>query len=96
MVEKDPRFDGVPDNTVTVGVPPRSPARSSRKVLGGVADRIARLANLRVRKNGTIKKVVTIWRAYELDVNVVEVVASGHPASRTSSSEATRSRSRCP
>ena len=76
MVEKDPRFDGMPDNTVTVGVPTSLARTLIEKVLGGVADRIElRLANLRVRKNGTIKKVVTIG-AYELDVNVVEVV--GH------------------
>lgn len=76
LIEKDPRFDGLPDNTVTVGVPTALARTLIEKVLGGVADQVElRLSNLRVRKQGTVKKVVSIGQ-YELDVNVVEVV--GH------------------
>jgi hypothetical protein len=60
---------------VRVGVPTTLARTLAEKVLGGVADQVElRLANLRARKRGTVKKIVTIG-TYELEVNVVEVKA---------------------
>jgi hypothetical protein len=75
LMLKDGRLAGMPENTVRVGVPTSLARTLIEKVLGGVADQVElRLANLRARKEGTVKKIVTIG-TYELDVNVVEVKA---------------------
>jgi hypothetical protein len=75
LVEKDPRLAGMPGNSVQVGVPTSLASTFIEKVLGGVADQVElRLTNLKVRKEGTVKKIVTIG-TYELDVTVVDVQA---------------------
>jgi hypothetical protein len=75
MVTRDVRLAGMPQNSVRVGVPTSLARTLIEKVLAGVADQVElRLSNLKVRKEGTVKKIVTIG-TYELDVTVVEVQA---------------------
>jgi hypothetical protein len=90
LITKDARLAGMPKNTVRVGVPTALARTLVEKVLGGVADQVElRLANLRARKEGTVKKIVTIG-TYALEVNVVEVKAhlqTGKPELRFGGNE---------
>lgn len=73
LMVKDARLNGMPDTSVRVGVPTSLARTLIERVLGGVADQVTlRLGNLRARKEGTVKKIVTIG-TYTLDVTVVDV-----------------------
>src|SRR5262245_34074302 len=51
MIMKDARLQGMPTNTVRVGVPTTLARTLIEKVLGGVADQVElRLSNIKVRK----------------------------------------------
>ncbi len=75
LMLKDKRLAGMPQDTVRVGVPTALAGTLIEKVLTGVTDQVElRLGNMRARKEGTVKKIVTIG-TYALDVDVVEVQA---------------------
>lgn len=75
LILRDKRLAGMPEDTVRVGVPTSLAATLIEKVLTGVTDQVElRLGNLRARKEGTVKKIVTIG-TYALDVDIVEVQA---------------------
>ena len=69
LVANDPRIQGMPDTPVRVGVPTTLVRGLVQRVLAGVLDQVTLdLRNIKVRKSGTVKKVVTIG---QYDLNVV-------------------------
>jgi hypothetical protein len=73
LVVRDPRVKGMPDEPVRVGVPTTLTRTLIEKLVSGFVDQVTlELKNLRVRKAGTVKKVVTIG-SYALDVRIDKV-----------------------
>jgi hypothetical protein len=73
LMIKDPRVKGMPDAPVRVGVPTSLTRDLIEKVTAGFVDQVTlELKNLRVRKSGTVKKVVTLGE-YALDVHIEKV-----------------------
>ncbi len=73
LMGRDPRFAGMPETTVRVGIPTSLARALIERVLGGVADQVTlELRHMRARKEGTVKKIVTIG-TYSLDVDVTRV-----------------------
>ncbi len=73
LIAKDPRLFGMPDNGVRVGVPTALARTLVQRVLGGFVDSVTlKLSDLKVRKAGKIKKVVSIGE-YDLHVVIDEV-----------------------
>jgi hypothetical protein len=73
LMVKDARLQGMPDSSVRVGVPTSLARTLIERVLAGVADQVTlRLGNLKARKEGTVKKIVTVG-TYVLEVTVVDV-----------------------
>jgi hypothetical protein len=73
LVAKDRRLAGLPENGVRVGVPTSLARTLIQRVLGGFVDSVTlKLANLKVKKAGKVKKVVTIGE-YDLHVVLEEV-----------------------
>jgi hypothetical protein len=76
LTGKDPRIQGMPSTPVRVAVPTSLAGDLIRRVLTGVADQITlELKNLRVRKQGTVRKVITLGD-YDLRVTVNRVVGT--------------------
>jgi hypothetical protein len=76
LVATDPRLQGMPATGVRVGVPTPLARTLIERVVGGFVDSVTlRLTNLKVKKSGTVKKVITIGQ-YDLLVVIQEVV--GH------------------
>jgi hypothetical protein len=70
---KDPRVKGMPKTPVRVGVPTSLTRELIEKVAEGFVDQVTlELKNLRVRKRGTVRKVVTLGE-YALDVHIEKV-----------------------
>jgi len=70
---KDPRLQGLPGNAVRVGVPTPLIRTLVERLAAGFVDSVTlKLSNLRVRKSGTVKKVVTLGD-YDLRVVIEEV-----------------------
>jgi hypothetical protein len=73
LVANDRRLAGLPQNGVRVGVPTSLARNLVQRVLGGFVDSVTlKLANLKVKKAGKVKKVVTIGE-YDLHVVLEEV-----------------------
>ena len=76
LVANDRRLAGLPQNGVRVGVPTSLARNLVQRVLGGFVDSVTlKLSNLKVKKAGKIKKVVTIG---EYDLLVVLEEVTGH------------------
>jgi hypothetical protein len=79
----DPRAVGMPDASVRIGVPTTLAEDLIERVATGFVDRITiELRNLKVRKHGQVRKVITLGD-YDLQVTVNRVTArlkSGKPA----------------
>ncbi|MGD9903541.1 MAG: hypothetical protein AB7U83_08725 [Vicinamibacterales bacterium] len=76
LVGRDPRLDGMPDAPVRLAVPTSLAADLVTRVIAGVADQVTiELRNLRVRKRGTVRKVITLGD-YDLRVTVNRVVGT--------------------
>jgi hypothetical protein len=73
LITNDRRLAGMPDNGVRVGVPTLLARTLVQRVLAGFVDSVTlKLSNLKVKKAGKIKKVVTIGE-YDLSVVIDEV-----------------------
>jgi hypothetical protein len=72
-MEGNPVLEGMPTKPVRVGVPTELARELITKVVTGFVDQVTlELKNLKVRKAGTVKKVVTIG-TYELNVRIHRV-----------------------
>lgn len=75
LVTRDPRLDGMPDTPVRVAVPTTLARDLVQRVIAGVADQVTlELRNIRVRRTGTVRRVVTLG-TYDLKVSVDRVLA---------------------
>jgi hypothetical protein len=73
LMVRDPRIEGMPETPVRVGVPTTLARDLIQRVVAGFVDQVTlELKNLRVKKSGTVKKVVTIGQ-YDLNVTISRV-----------------------
>jgi hypothetical protein len=73
LMVKDPRLPGMPDTPVRVGVPTALARDLIQRVVAGFVDQVTlELKNLKVKKSGRVKKVVTLG-AYDLNVVIHRV-----------------------
>jgi hypothetical protein len=73
LVARDPRIEGMPQTPVRVGVPTTLARDLVQRVTSGFVDQVTlELGNIRVRRRGTVRKIVTIGH-YDLDVTVNRV-----------------------
>jgi len=73
LVAKDARLQGMPMTGVRVGVPTPLARTLIERVVTGFVDSVTlKLSGIKVKKSGTVKKVVTIGQ-YDLNVEVTEV-----------------------
>ncbi len=74
LLAREPRLEGMPSTPVRVAVPTALARELVEKLVEGFVDRVTlELRNLKVRKSGTVKKVVTIGQ-YDLDVRIDHVI----------------------
>ncbi len=75
LIVRDPRLTGMPDTPVRVAVPTTLARDLVERVIAGVADQVTlELRNIRVRRTGTVRRVVTLG-TYDLTVTVDRVLA---------------------
>jgi hypothetical protein len=73
LMVKDPRLPGTPNTPVQVGVPTTLARDLIQRVVAGFVDQVTlELKNLKVKKSGRVKKVVTIGH-YDLNVVIHRV-----------------------
>jgi hypothetical protein len=73
LMEKDPRVEGMPKTPVRVSVPTVLMRELIEKVTAGFVDQVTlELKNLKAKKSGTVKKVVSIGQ-YDLQVSIDKV-----------------------
>lgn len=73
LMVNDPRLKGMPDTPVRVGVPTTLARDLIQRVVAGFVDQVTlELKNLKVKKSGRVRKVVTIGE-YDLDVTIHRV-----------------------
>jgi hypothetical protein len=73
LIVSDPRVKTMPDTPVRVGVPTTLARDLIQRVVAGFVDQVTlELKNLKVKKSGTVKKVVTIGQ-YDLNVIIHRV-----------------------
>jgi hypothetical protein len=73
LIVNDPRVASMPETPVRVGVPTSLARDLIQRVVGGFVDQVTlELKNLKVKKKGRVKKVVTIGE-YDLKVDIVRV-----------------------
>jgi hypothetical protein len=73
LLQDDPLLEGMPTKPVRVGVPTALARELITKVVTGFVDQVTlELKNLKVKKAGTVKKVVSIGQ-YELQVQIHKV-----------------------
>jgi hypothetical protein len=73
LIVSDPRLEGMPQTPVRVGVPTALTRDLIQRVVAGFVDQVTlELKNIKVRKSGTVRKVVTIGQ-YELYVVINRV-----------------------
>lgn len=81
----DPRLEGMPGNGLRIGVPTSLAREMIEKLVTGFVDQVTlELRDLKVRKSGDVKKVVTLGH-YALDVHIHEVrgrLRTGRPEVR--------------
>jgi hypothetical protein len=74
-VSNDPQLAGMPDRQLRIGVPTTLAHQLVSTFVTGVADHVTlELGNLRVRRQGSVRRVVTLGD-YDLDVRVTRVTA---------------------
>jgi len=74
LMVKDPRLEGMPKAPVRVGVPTTLARDLIQRVVAGFVDQVTlELKNLKVKKSGKVKKVVTIGH-YDLNVTINRVI----------------------
>ena len=74
LVATDRRLEGMPQTEVRFGVPTPLARTLVTRVISGFVDQVTLvLQNIKVRKHGKVKKVITIGE-YDLEVNIEEVV----------------------
>ncbi len=75
LMVSDPRIAAMPDTPVRVGVPTTLARDLIQRVIGGFVDQVTlTLRDIKVRKQGTVKKVVVLGE-YDLKVTVTQVTA---------------------
>jgi hypothetical protein len=75
LMVSDPRIAAMPDTPVRVGVPTALARDLIQRVIGGFVDQVTlTLRGIKVRKQGTVKKVVVLG-TYDLRVTVTQVTA---------------------
>jgi len=73
LMQGDPLLEGMPTQPVRVGVPTALARELITKVVTGFVDRVTlELKNLKVKKTGTVKKIVSIGQ-YQLQVHIHRV-----------------------
>ncbi|HEX9187208.1 MAG TPA: hypothetical protein VGB87_09060 [Vicinamibacteria bacterium] len=73
LMVNDPRLPGMPDTPVRVGVPTTLARDLIQRVVAGFVDQVTlELKNLKVKKSGRVKKVVTLGE-YDLRVDIHQV-----------------------
>jgi hypothetical protein len=73
LIVSDPRVKTMPDTPVRVGVPTTLARDLIQRVLAGFVDQVTlELKNLKVKKSGTVRKIVTIGQ-YDLNVTIHRV-----------------------
>jgi hypothetical protein len=74
LADKDPRWEGMPASSVRIGVPTTLAADFVERLAAGFVDQVTLdLKNLRVKKRGTIRKIVTLGE-YDLRIDIHRVV----------------------
>jgi len=74
-VSDDPRLAGMPDRQLRIGVPTTLAHQLVSTLVTGVADHVTlELGNLRIRKQGEVRRVVTLGE-YDLHVRITKVTA---------------------
>jgi hypothetical protein len=85
LLSRDPRLAGMPDEPLRIGVPTVLAADLIQKVATGFVDQVTlELKNIKVKKRGTVKKVITIG-SYDLRVLINQVsgkLETGEPQVR--------------
>lgn len=75
LIVNDPRLEGMPETPVRVGVPTTLARDLIERVVAGFVDQVTlELKNIRVRKSGMVRKIVTIGQ-YELNVTINQVTS---------------------
>jgi hypothetical protein len=73
LIVHDPRLEGMPRTPVRLGVPTTLARDLIQRVVSGFVDQVTlELRNIKVRKSGTVRKVVTLGQ-YDLNVVVNQV-----------------------
>jgi len=73
LMQNDPMIQGMPQTPVRVGVPTSLARELITKVVSGFVDQVTlELKNLKVKKTGNVKKIVTIGQ-YDLQVRIHKV-----------------------
>lgn len=79
LLVRDPRLDGMPDTPVRVGVPTTLARNLATRMITGLVERLTiELRDIRVRRTGTVKRVVTLGD-YDLTLTVTRVRATLKP-----------------
>lgn len=74
LAGKDPRREGMPDSSVRIGVPTALATDLIQRLAAGFVDSVTLdLKNLKVRKRGTIRKIVTLGE-YDLRIDIHRVI----------------------
>jgi len=74
-VGNDPQLAGIPDQQLRIGVPTTLAHQLVSTFVTGVADQVTlELGNLRVRRQGSVRRIVTLGE-YDLNVRVTRVTA---------------------
>lgn len=82
-VRSEPRLQGMPETPVRIGIPTELARDLIQRTLRGVVDQVTlELKNLRVRKSGRVRKVITIGD-YDLEVRIKRVIGTLRPGDAT-------------
>ena len=74
LAGKDPRREGMPDSSVRIGVPTALATDLIQRLAAGFVDSVTLdLKNLKVKKHGTIRKIVTLGE-YDLRIDIHRVI----------------------
>lgn len=83
LLVRDPKLDGMPDTPVRVGVPTTLARELITRTITGLVERLTiELRDIRVRRTGTVKRVVTLGD-YDLTLTVTRVRARLTPGRPT-------------
>ena len=83
LIRADERLQGMPDTPVRLAVPTELAGDLIQRLLRGVVDQVTlELKNLRVRKSGRVRKVITLGD-YALEVHIRRVVGTLRPGTPT-------------